>query len=148
MTMGTISSVGTDATTTATGNSGTANSTFEATASGPHAGVSGTLFISTTTSSATLSGSFSSSSDTTTAAADVDAMSFANTAKTVAGASSDTSLLTDLTSGMMGSALAGTDIGSYSGSTQQSAGCVGGIASLYNGQGTSSMTDAPCQHQG
>ena len=45
-----------------TGGSGTASFTFTNTASGTTAGVSGTLTIATTASSARLSGSFSSSS--------------------------------------------------------------------------------------
>ncbi|HJS85846.1 MAG TPA: hypothetical protein VJ779_10325 [Acetobacteraceae bacterium] len=125
---------------------GTATFAFIDTASGTNANVSGTLAIGTTSSSATLSGSFSSSSDDP-ASADLAARSFADATKAITSGSGDKSLLKDLSSGVMGAASgSGTNADRQGGPIQQPSGSGCRIAGLHDGHGSSAMTGAP-HHQ-
>ena len=114
--------------------SGTAKFTFTDTASGTHPAVSGTLSIHTTPTSASLSGSFASAS-------------FPDTAKAIASGRGDTSLLNDLSSGVIGPASGlGTDAGGQGSPIQQPTGHAYYAPGPHDGHGTNAMTGAP-HHQ-
>ena len=133
---------GTGADTVDPSGSGSAMFAFTDTASGTKPNVSGTLMIGTTPISASLSGSFSSSSDDPINA-DPQARGFADTAKAIASGDGDTSLLNDLSSGVIGPASGlGTDAGGQGSPIQQPTGHGGQVVGLHDGQGGSAMTGA------